>query len=112
MSRDERHYRCPDEFAPERYVPVSEGGRGEPLPDGPFGFGRRVCPGQYLALAGVYIMVATLLATMDLKCPVDEEGNEIKPRVAFSNGLSAVPDSFGCVITPLSDRCRTLVEAL
>jgi cytochrome P450 len=112
MSRDERYYSSPDEFAPERYMPVSEGGRGEPLPDGPFGFGRRVCPGQYLALAGVYIMMATLLATMDLKCPVDEKGNEIKPRVTFSNGLSAVPDSFACVMTPRSDRCKTLVEAM
>ncbi|KAI6083515.1 putative cytochrome P450 oxidoreductase [Hypoxylon rubiginosum] len=110
MSRDERYYKSPEDFAPERYVPVSEGGRGEPLPDGPFGFGRRVCPGQYLALSGVYIILATLLATMDLKNPVDEQGNEIKPRVAFSNGLSSVPESFGCRIAPRSNRTRELLE--
>lgn len=110
MSRDERYYKSPDDFAPERYLPVAEGGRGEPLPDGPFGFGRRVCPGQYLALSGVYILIATMLATMDLKCPVDEEGNEVKPRVAFTNGLSNVPDSFGCVIVPRSERARQLLE--
>ncbi|OIW32645.1 putative cytochrome P450 oxidoreductase [Coniochaeta ligniaria NRRL 30616] len=110
MSRDERYYSSPDNFAPERYVPVSEGGKGEPLPDGPFGFGRRVCPGQYLALSGVYIIMATLLATMDLKCPVDEQGNEIKPTVKWSNGLSSVPDSFGCLMTPRSERSRILLE--
>lgn len=109
MSRDERVYSSPDEFAPERYIPVEEGGKGEPLPDGPFGFGRRVCPGQYLALSGVYIIMAALLATMNLKCPTDEEGKEIKPSVTFSNGLSGVPDSFGCVMTPRTKRSMELV---
>lgn len=111
MSRDERHYSAPEDFRPERYLPVAEGGRGEPLPDGAFGFGRRVCPGQYLALSGVYIIVATMLATMDLRCPTDHEGREIKPKVSFSNGLSGVPDSFGCVITPRSKRAQDLLQA-
>ncbi|KAL3459152.1 cytochrome P450 [Aspergillus heterothallicus] len=110
MSRDERHYSEPNAFIPERYIPQAEGGRGEPLPEGPFGFGRRVCPGQYLALAGVYISVATLLATMELKCPVDEKGDAIPPKVAFSNGLSGVPDSFKCIITPRSERARELLH--
>ncbi|KAH9884384.1 putative cytochrome P450 oxidoreductase [Xylariomycetidae sp. FL2044] len=109
MSRDERHYSSPENFIPERYAPVSEGGRGEPLPEGPFGFGRRVCPGQYLALAGVYIIMATMLATMDLRCPTDDQGDEIRPTVSFSNGLSGVPDSFGCRITPRSKRTEQLL---
>ncbi|KAI1333606.1 putative cytochrome P450 oxidoreductase [Xylariaceae sp. FL0016] len=111
MSRDERFYSSPEVFMPERYVPVSEGGRGEPLPDGNFGFGRRVCPGQYLAMAGVYMLVSTLLVTSQLSCPVDEEGQEIKPVVSWSSGLSGVPDSFPCVIRPLSDRMRNLSES-
>lgn len=111
MSRDERYYQSPEDFAPERYIPVAEGGRGEPLPDGPFGFGRRVCPGQYLALSGVYILIATLLATMDLKCPVDDEGHPVKPRVSFTNGLSNVPNSFEIVIEPRSERGKNLLES-
>ncbi|KAJ5146780.1 cytochrome P450 [Penicillium atrosanguineum] len=109
MSRDEGVYSSPDDFDPDRYLSRTEGGKGEPVPEGPFGFGRRVCPGQHLALAGVYIVVATLLATMDLRCPVDENGRRIKPRVTFSNGLSGVPDSFPCVITPRSDRIKELL---
>ncbi|CAH0045051.1 unnamed protein product [Clonostachys solani] len=109
MSRDEKVYSSADDFIPERYAPVSEGGYGEPLPDGPFGFGRRVCPGQYLALSGVYIIIATMIATMDMKCPVDEVGNELKPKVSFSNGLSGVPDNFGCQITPRSERAKELL---
>ncbi|KAI0433047.1 putative cytochrome P450 oxidoreductase [Xylaria sp. FL1042] len=109
MSRDERHYSSPEEFWPERYEPVAKGGKGEPLPDGPFGFGRRRCPGEHLAMSGVYIMVSTLLATMHLRCPTDEHGNEIKPTVAFSDGLSGVPDKFGCRITSRSVRSEELL---
>lgn len=109
MSRDERHYSSPGEFNPDRYISKSEGGKGEPLPEGPFGFGRRVCPGQHLALAGVYIILATLLATMDLDCPMRENGGKFEPRVTFSNGLSGVPDSFQCVITPTSKRASELL---
>ncbi|KAI3318890.1 putative O-methylsterigmatocystin oxidoreductase [Xylariaceae sp. AK1471] len=110
MSRDERHYSLPEEFLPERYESVAQGGRGEPLPDGPFGFGRRACPGENLAMAGVYIMISTLLATMHIQCPTDEQGNEIKPHVTFSDGLSGVPDSFDCRITPRSPRMEELLR--
>ncbi|KAI1114216.1 putative O-methylsterigmatocystin oxidoreductase [Nemania sp. NC0429] len=110
MSRDERHYSSPEEFYPERYEPADGGGRGEPLPNGPFGFGRRACPGEHLALSGVYIMIATLLATMHLRCPKGEDGNEVKPSVTFSDGLSIVPDSFECRITPRSPRAEELLQ--
>jgi cytochrome P450 len=109
MSRDESVYSSPHDFIPERFLQVSEGGRGEPLPEGPFGFGRRVCPGQHLALSGVYIIIATLLATMELKCPVDESGEEIRPKASFSNGLSGVPDSFECLMTPRSNKTREML---
>ncbi|KAH8703845.1 cytochrome P450 [Talaromyces proteolyticus] len=109
MTHDERYYSSPDEFNPDRYIPIAEGGKGEPFPEGPFGFGRRVCPGQHLALAGVYILLATLLATMDLKRPVDKDGNIIKQTVSFTNGLSGVPDTFQCVIKPRSEKARELL---
>ncbi|KAJ9645017.1 hypothetical protein H2204_001479 [Knufia peltigerae] len=88
MTHDPCVYDDPETFDPNRYAPISEGGKGEPFPEGPFGFGRRVCPGQWLATAGVYIMVSTLLATMDMKCPKGPDGAEIRPAVAFTNGLS------------------------
>ncbi|EAW12907.1 cytochrome P450 [Aspergillus clavatus NRRL 1] len=90
MTHDERVYAEPERFDPDRYL------RGEPLPEGPFGFGRRVCPGQHLALTGVYIAMATLLATVSWRCPVDEAGREKRPEVQFSDGLSGVPDRFEC----------------
>ncbi|KAI1181168.1 putative O-methylsterigmatocystin oxidoreductase [Nemania sp. FL0916] len=110
MTRDERYYSSPEEFLPERYESVAQGGRDEPLPVGPFGFGRRACPGEHLAMSGVYIMMSTLLATMNIKCPIDEDGLEIRPDVTFSDGLSSVPDSFECRITPRSQTAERLLR--
>jgi cytochrome P450 len=88
MTHDERVYSNPDVFNPDRYIPKEAGGLGEPLPEGPFGFGRRVCLGRHLALAGVYIFMSTLLATFDLKPAVDSEGTEIPPLFELTVGLS------------------------
>jgi cytochrome P450 len=88
MTHDERVYSNPEVFNPDRYIPKEKGGLGEPLPEGPFGFGRRVCPGQHLALAGVYIFVSTLLKTFDIRPVVGPDGKEIPPHVGLTNGLS------------------------
>jgi cytochrome P450 len=88
MSRDESTYEDPELFNPDRYVPIEEGGAGEPILQGPFGFGRRICVGKHLAQASVWIALATLIATMDISNSVGPDGNEIKPDVKFSSGLS------------------------
>jgi cytochrome P450 len=41
MLHDESVYADPFRFRPERYLPKDQGGNGEPLPVGNFGFGRR-----------------------------------------------------------------------
>jgi cytochrome P450 len=88
MSRDESTYEDPELFNPDRYVPIEEGGAGEPILQGPFGFGRRICVGKHLAQASVWIALATLIATMDISNSIGPDGNEIKPDVKFSSGLS------------------------
>ena len=42
ITHDLSVYSEPDRFNPDRYIPASEGGLGEPLPVGHFGFGRRL----------------------------------------------------------------------
>ncbi|PMD34424.1 cytochrome P450 [Hyaloscypha variabilis F] len=88
MSRDEATYREPERFCPERYLEKGEGGWGEPVLQAPFGFGRRVCPGKYLAQASVWIALVTLIVTVDISNLVGGDGEEIKPEVEFSSGLS------------------------
>ncbi|EXJ93802.1 hypothetical protein A1O1_02195 [Capronia coronata CBS 617.96] len=109
MTHDERNYSNPDVFDPDRYILKDQGGKGEPYPEGPFGFGRRICPGQYLATAGVYIMITTLLATMEMRNPVGPDGTEILPRIKFTTGLSNKPEHFDCIMTPRSEKAKQLL---
>ncbi|KAI9646142.1 hypothetical protein NHQ30_005582 [Ciborinia camelliae] len=84
MSRDQDVYKDPDQFNPDRYVPVEQGGLGEPYLKGPFGFGRRICVGRHLALASVWIVLATLISTVDISKAVDLDGKDIEPVVGFT----------------------------
>lgn len=109
MGHDERIYHAPYDFNPERYEPLVNGGAGEPFPVGNFGFGRRyvdttlgvlvafldshklpswdrVCVGRFLADNSVWIMVATMLATLEFRKKMGPDGSPIEPRVRFTNG--------------------------
>ncbi|KAF7968446.1 hypothetical protein HWV62_30571 [Athelia sp. TMB] len=67
LSRD-AHGAPSDAFAPERFLDAS--GATDPSSYA-FGFGRRICPGKYLAENSVFIMIATLLACFDFAPPAD-----------------------------------------
>ncbi|EFX03575.1 cytochrome p450 monooxygenase [Grosmannia clavigera kw1407] len=110
MTHDERVYQNPDRFEPDRFASVEEGGRGEPLPVGQFGFGRRICVGQHLAEANVWIVVATMLAAFDIGRAKGPDGQDIIPVVKVTNGLTSHPNSFPCTITPRSDTWAQVVE--
>lgn len=88
MSRDEDVYKNPDIFNPDRYMPADDGGYGEPFLNGSFGFGRRICVGRHLAMASIWIFLATLVATTDINKAVDSEGKELEPIVEFTTGLA------------------------
>ena len=81
MNRDPATYRDPDVFDPDRYL------RGEPYPAGNFGFGRRKCPGNFLALASVDIFLATLMAVFELKKVVGPDGEVREPEPGLLVGL-------------------------
>lgn len=109
ITHDVSVYAEPNIFNPDRYVPVADGGAGEPLPVGHFGFGRRydktsryasvsemqkainmynrVCPSQHLGSASVWIVIATMLATLRISKAKDAEGNEITPNPKMTTGL-------------------------
>lgn len=110
MTHDERTYKNPDEFDPDRFIPNSKGGAGEPFPVGQFGFGRRVCVGSHLAEASVWIVVAILLATMKIEKAIGPDGKEVVPEVELTNGLTSHPKQFLCAINPRSEAARKLIS--
>lgn len=110
MCHDENLYKDPDAFNPMRFAPVSEGGNGEPLPLGQFGFGRRICPGRHLADTTLWIMMTTMLATMCIGKAIGPDGKEIMPVIAFTPGLTSHPESFPCVLRPRSRSAEELVS--
>lgn len=53
-----------------------------------FGLGRRACVGKYIAEASVWIVAATMLATLDIGKAVDADGKDIYPDPEFTDGLT------------------------
>lgn len=51
--------------------------------DAIFGFGRRVCPGKTFAEANVWLLMANIVATMNIEKPVDELGQPITPNPEY-----------------------------
>ncbi|KAJ3485910.1 hypothetical protein NLI96_g4615 [Meripilus lineatus] len=107
MTLDPRVYREPHTFWPERFLP-QPAGPGEPQPECAFGFGRRICPGRYLAEASLWIVVATLLSTFDIYPAKDEHGNDIIPCAEFNNALTSHPLPFECEFRVRSESKRRL----
>jgi hypothetical protein len=47
----------------------------------------RICLGRYFGLNSVWILAATILTAFDVSKPLNVDGNEVEPRVEFSNGV-------------------------
>ncbi|KAJ7359893.1 cytochrome P450 [Mycena albidolilacea] len=102
----------PEDFMPERYL-LSENGT-KPGVDGSdlkptffFGFGRRVCPGMYLAQNSINLNTMNLLWAFDFKPDMDTNGNPIPVDIfAYRKGIATAPLPFKCRITP-----RTVAKA-
>lgn len=108
---DEDAYPDPFRFDPERYADAktnAERGINEP-PLTAFGFGRRMCPGRYLAIDSIWIAVATAAAVFDISKTVDEKGKLIEPDVQYTSTMLSRPNPFKCRIVPRSETAAVLI---
>lgn len=113
MQRDETIYSNPSKFSPERFL--GNGLRAaEPEPIAAFGFGRRVCPGRFLALTTLWLEVACLLAAFNFEPAKDSSGKPIDVRYAEEPIPLFVVQCrpFPCSITPRSKHVETVVREL
>ncbi|KAF8960130.1 cytochrome P450 [Flammula alnicola] len=74
-----------------------------------FGFGRRICPGRFLAASSVWIMLASMLAVYDISKPVDTDGKIIEPSPDFPPSLLLMPLPFRCAFTVRSRAAEQLL---
>ncbi|KZT32147.1 cytochrome P450 [Sistotremastrum suecicum HHB10207 ss-3] len=115
INRDATIYPNPHKFRPERFLTKAQGGDCETEADIPmdpskatFGYGRRRCPGQYLAELLIWISVAMTLSVYNIECV---KGQEPCPS-EYENWVISYPKAFKSKITVRSDEAEKLVNSI
>ena len=86
---DESVYPEPATFNPDRFLYPD----GSPNPNvrdpsvAAFGFGRRKCPGRYLAVESLWLAIANILAVYEIRKAIGPDGQEITPAGEYVNGV-------------------------
>ncbi|KAI0821983.1 cytochrome P450 [Trametes gibbosa] len=110
---DPKVYADPMAFRPERFI---KDGQLDPSVLDPrdlmFGFGRRICPGRYLALPSLFINIVSLLHVFDIGPPLDEDGHPIRVAYRQSHGLVSCPEECQCTFTLRSPKAEALLSEI
>jgi len=111
MLHDEETYPDPFTFNPERFL---KDGKLNPDVKDPstatFGFGRRICPGRFMAYSSVWISIAMMLASLEITKAVDEQGKIIEPDHKYISSMVCIPAPFRCKIKPRSFEKEKLIR--
>ncbi|KAF8325350.1 cytochrome P450 [Amanita rubescens] len=95
IGRDPQYFTDPEKFDPQRWISEDRQVR-EELKFFPFGFGRRVCPGQHIANVSVLLNNALLLWAFNIK---EDPSSPIDPT-AFRSSLITRPLPFSVMFEP------------
>ncbi|PBL03382.1 cytochrome P450 [Armillaria gallica] len=107
---DEKDYPNPLVFNPDRFMPEN-GKELQPNPIAAFGFGRRICPGRYLAMNTSWIAIASMASTLSFSKAVDSEGRVVEPSDTFTDGFLSFPVPFKCMIKARSAQAQTVIDS-
>ncbi|KAL6299078.1 cytochrome P450 [Sparassis latifolia] len=126
INRDEKIYRDPDRFYPDRFLP-EPAGYGETHFSTAFGFGRRICPGRHLADGTAWLAMTNILAVFEITNAVGANGEKIVPDIAFRETITrwattsllnvltsysrSQPEPYKCVMVPRSEKAKALILA-
>ncbi|KAF4616266.1 hypothetical protein D9613_008317 [Agrocybe pediades] len=113
MLHNEEVYPDPFNFNPDRFL-NPDGTINKSVRDPAhacWGFGRRICPGRFMAFSQIWIAVASLLAVYDIKKAVDEDGHVIELTHEYTSALVCTPKPFRCSITPRSEEAEALIRS-
>jgi len=100
MSRNEQLYPDPEVFRPERFLRHQDT---EDKAFNPwnyiFGTGKRKCPGVHLVQSSLWLVIARVVATLDIKVGV-VDGVPVEVNVKDKNAFFRIYDGLECEITP------------
>ena len=107
MGRDIVSARDLAEFLRKRFLEP----RNEPDPwNHAFGYGRRICPGRYLADDSLYITISRLLAAFNITRVLDQNGKPLDIEIRMTPGVISRPVDFPYNISPRSKKHEELVR--
>ncbi|KAK0222504.1 cytochrome P450 [Armillaria nabsnona] len=95
VNRDPAYFPEPEVFDPQRWI-GEDGTLRDDVRTFPFGFGRRVCPGQHLATASTYLNTSLTLWAFNVR---EDEKDKIDV-LAFTESANAHPMPFKVVFEP------------
>jgi hypothetical protein len=97
-------------FLPERFFDTPTH-KAEPDPrNWIFGYGRRVCPGRYVADNAVFMTIAQTLAVFKIEKLV-ENGRTVEAELKFEPGVVSHPVPYRTSIKPRSEKHKQLIRA-
>jgi hypothetical protein len=109
FTHDPAVYPDPMEFRPERFIETPTH-MAEPDPrTWTFGYGRRVCPGRYVADNALFLTIAQSLAVFNVNKLV-ENGKVVEPETKFEPGVVSHPVPYRTSITPRSEEHRERIK--
>ncbi|KAF2702973.1 cytochrome P450, partial [Pleomassaria siparia CBS 279.74] len=111
FTHDPSVYPDPMTFRPERFIATPTH---TPEPDPRnfiFGYGRRICPGRYVADNALFITIAQTLSVFNVSKPVDEIGNVVEPKLEFEPGMVSHPVPYKAQIKPRSEKHEALIKS-
>ncbi|KAJ7621020.1 cytochrome P450 [Roridomyces roridus] len=112
ITRDERLFPNASAFVPERYLETVDAAlaRKRDPRNYVFGFGRRRCPGDNLVESSIWLLITTVLATLDISKAKDDQGSPVEPKVEYNNSIFRLLDRFECDIRPRSEHALKLLQ--
>ncbi|KAI9300742.1 cytochrome P450 [Cunninghamella echinulata] len=95
-------YQDHDTFIPDRYIDdqktmtASANGSVQLRDHYNFGYGRRICPGIYLAETEMFNIWVRIFARFTIESAIDEQGNNIKPNIEdiVDSGIVLEPENY------------------